>query len=134
MSWAITRLGTERITYAYAYKKLLQQNGWIPLGTDFPVEEVSPLYTFYAAVSRKDSRGLPPAGFQVENALSREEALRGITIWPAKAAFEEQEKGSIEPGKFADFVLLDADLLKDDLISIRNATIRATYLDGQKVH
>src|SRR5258708_33230730 len=95
MRWAVTRLGEKRLKTAYAYKQLLEQNGWLPLGTDFPVENISPMYTFYAAVERKDLKGIPSGGFQPENALSREEALRGITIWPAKANFEEKDKGSI---------------------------------------
>ncbi|HSC36803.1 MAG TPA: amidohydrolase, partial [Chitinophagaceae bacterium] len=85
MYWAQDRLGSKRIRTAYAYKALLNQNGWIPLGTDFPVEDISPVNTFYAAVVRKDAKGLPAAGFEPENALSREEALRGMTIWPAKS-------------------------------------------------
>ena len=134
MYWAKDRLGNERLKYAYAYKNLLQQNGWLPLGTDFPVEDVNPLFTFYSAVARKDDKGFPPEGFQMENALSREEALRGITIWPAKAAFEENEKGSIAPGKFADFILLDANLMKDDLMKIRNTKVIATYVNGKSVY
>ena len=134
MYWAKDRLGNERLKYAYAYKNLLQQNGWLPLGTDFPVEDVNPLFTFYSAVARKDDKDFPPEGFQMENALSREEALRGITIWPAKAAFEENEKGSIAHGKFADFILLDANLMKDDLMKIRNTKVIATYVNGKSVY
>ncbi|MFZ1313500.1 MAG: amidohydrolase, partial [Chitinophagaceae bacterium] len=109
MYWAGDRLGSERVKGAYAYKQLLQQNGWLPLGTDFPVEDISTFKTFYAAVVRKDAKGWPANGFQPENALTREEALRGMTIWAAKANFEEKEKGSLEEGKFADFVILDTD-------------------------
>ena len=98
MYWAEDRVGAKRIKGAYAFKKLLDQNGWIPLGTDFPVENINPLYTFYAAVARKDMKGWPEEGYQMENALNREEALKGMTIWAAKAAFEENIKGSIETG------------------------------------
>ena len=112
MYWAATRLGPERVKGAYAFNDLLKQNGWIPLGTDFPVEDISPFKTFYAAVVRKDAKGFPEGGFQPENALSRQDALRGMTIWAAKSNFEENEKGSIEKGKFADFIILDQDLLK----------------------
>src|SRR5205823_5500526 len=101
MYWAKDRLGAKRLKGAYAYKQLLDENGWIPLGTDFPVEDISPLKTFYAAVFRIDSEGYPAGGFQMENALSRMEALRGMTIWAAKANFEEDDKGSLEKGKFA---------------------------------
>jgi len=134
MKWAINRLGKERLKNAYAYKKLLDQNGWLPLGTDFPVESVNPFFTFYSSVSRKDENGLPQNGFQIENALTREETLRGMSIWPAKAAFEEKEKGSIEPGKFADFIILDVDLLKNEMTNIRNSKVKATYLNGILVY
>ncbi len=132
MYWATERLGKERIKYAYAYKKLLDQNHWMPLGTDFPVEYVNPMYTFYAAVSRKDAKGFPDKGFESENALSRDEALKGMTIWAAKAAFEEHEKGSIEPGKFADFTILSLDLMHAPLIEIRNTKALAVYVAGKK--
>ena len=110
MDWADERLG-ERIKNAYAYQQLLQQNGWVVNGTDFPIEDISPIYTFYAAVARKHLDGTPTEGFQMENALSREQALRSITIWVAKGCFLETQKGSIEVGKDADFVILDRDLM-----------------------
>jgi predicted amidohydrolase YtcJ len=107
MYWAKQRLGAAREEEAYAYLDLLKQNGWLPLGTDFPVETIYPINTFYAAVVRKDAQGFPASGYQANNALSREQALKGMTIWAAKAAFEEKEKGSLEKGKYADFVILD---------------------------
>ena len=110
MDWADERLG-ERIKNAYAYQRLLQQNGWVVNGTDFPIEDISPIYTFYAAVARKHLDGTPNEGFQMENALTREQALRSITIWVAKGCFLEGRKGSIEVGKNADFVILDRDLM-----------------------
>ncbi|HMU47932.1 MAG TPA: amidohydrolase [Chitinophagaceae bacterium] len=134
MYWAIDRLGLERAKGAYAYKKLLEQNQWLPLGTDFPVEDISPFKTFYAAVVRKDSKGWPAEGFQVFDALTREEALRGMTIWAAKANFEEAEKGSIEKGKFADFVILDRDLMKESDNNLLNIQVLKTFLDGKKVY
>src|SRR5690348_4868440 len=133
MYWAGERLGKERLKYAYANEELKNENGWIPLGTDFPVEDNSPIKTFYAAVFREDSKGWPAGGFQMENALSREEALRGMTIWAAKAGFEEGEKGSLEKGKFADFVLLDTDLMKADEKDILNAKVLMTFVNGEKV-
>jgi len=133
MYWAEERLGHERVKNAYAYQKLLQQNGWLPLGTDCPVEYLEPLYTFYAAVSRQDAKGFPEKGFQIENALSREQALRGMTIWAAKSNFEEREKGSLEKGKFADFVIMKEDLMKEDLLKIRNASVQQTWINGERV-
>lgn len=134
MYWAGKRLGTEREKTAYAYKTLKEQNGWLPLGTDFPVEDISPLKTFYAAVFRIDDAGFPKGGYQAENALTPEEALRGMTIWAARAAFEEHEKGSIETGKLADFVILDTDLMKADATKVKNAKVIATYVGGKKVY
>ena len=134
MYWAGDRLGSERIRGAYAYKQLLQQNGWLPLGTDFPVEDISPFKTFYAAVVRKDAKGWPPDGYQKENALTREEALKGMTIWAAKSNFEEHEKGSLEPGKFADFVILDKDLLKINENELLQINVLKTYLNGEQVY
>lgn len=134
MYWAGDRLGSERVKGAYAYKQLLQQNGWIPLGTDFPVEDISAFKTFYAAVVRKDAKGWPDNGYQVENALTREEALRGMTIWAARSNFEENEKGSLEKGKFADFVILENDLMKIDEKQLLQTIVRSTYIGGEKVY
>ncbi len=134
MYWAGDRLGKKRLKSAYAYKQLLEQNGWLPLGTDFPVENINPMYTFYAAVERKDLKGYPAGGFQPENALTREQALRGMTIWAAKANFEEKEKGSIEPGKYADFVILDKDIMKIDGADVPNVKVLKTYINGEKVY
>lgn len=134
MGWAEERLGKERMPFAYNYKRLFETNRYIALGTDFPVESPDPLFTFYAAVARKDKSGKPANGFQPGQALSREEALKGMTIWAAKAAFEEQEKGSLEAGKFADFVVLDVDLMSDDLEAIREGKVLATYVNGEAVY
>lgn len=134
MYWAGERLGKERLKGAYAYKQLLKQNGWIPLGTDFPVENINPLLTFYAATVREDAKGFPKGGFQMENALTPEEALRGMTIWAAKANFEENEKGSLEKGKLADFVILDQDILKSTPQNILRTKVLKTYLNGEKVY
>jgi predicted amidohydrolase YtcJ len=133
MYWAGERLGKERLKNAYAFKKLLQYAGLVALGTDFPVEEVNPMLTFHAAVARKDSKNYPKAGFQKENALSREETLRGMTIWAAYSNFEEKEKGSLEKGKWADFVLFDQDLMtiaEDKIITLKPSQV---YLKGTKV-
>jgi predicted amidohydrolase YtcJ len=134
MYWAGDRLGSERIKGAYAYKQLLNENKWIPLGTDFPVEDISPFKTFHSAVFRTDVKEFPTGGYQIENALSREEALRGMTIWAAKSNFEEQEKGSLEKGKFADFIILDKDIMTIDAKEILNTSVLATYINGEKVY
>ncbi len=132
MSWAPLRLGN-RIQLAYAYRSLLQQNGWIPLGTDFPVENINPLYTFFAAVARQDAKSNPEEGFMSENALSRKEALQGMTIWAAMANFEESQKGSIEVGKNADFVILDRDIMTCQIREARDAKVIRTVLNGETV-
>jgi predicted amidohydrolase YtcJ len=134
MYWAKDRIGEERLKGAYAYQDLMKQNGWIPLGTDFPVEDISPVKTFFAAVVRKDAKGWPTRGFQMENALSREDALRGMTIWAAKSNFEENEKGSIERGKFADFIVLDKDLLTISEKEILQTKVLMTFVNGEKVY
>jgi len=133
MYWAEDRLGATRIKYAYAYKELKEAAGMIALGTDFPVEDISPFKTFYAAVTRMDSKGFPEGGFQPENALSREDAIRGMTIWAAYANFEEKEKGSLEPGKLADFILVDKDLMKCDISDLLTVAAQATYIQGERV-
>lgn len=134
MYWAAERLGPVRVKEAYAYQQLLQQNGWIPLGTDFPVEDINPLKTFLAATARTDAKGFPKGGFQPENALSRADALRGMTIWAARAGFEEGEKGSLEKGKYADFVILDQDLLVIPYDKVLKTQVVATYSGGEAVY
>jgi len=133
MYWAKDRLGKERVKNAYAYKTLLQHAGSIPLGTDFPVEDISPFKTFYAAVARKDAKGYPEKGFQMKDALSREETLKGMTIWAAYSNFEEKEKGSLEKGKFADFIVLDTDLMKCKESDILNTKVLKTFINGELV-
>jgi predicted amidohydrolase YtcJ len=130
MYWAGDRLGQKRLTTAYAYKTLLAQNGWLANGSDFPVESINPVYGFYAAVARKDLGGNPPEGFMKEEALSREEALRAMTIWAAKACFEENKKGSLESGKLADFVVLDQDIMKVEEGEIPKTRVLGTWMDG----
>ncbi len=134
MYWAADRLGSERVKGAYAFKQLMQQNGWVPLGTDFPVEDISPFKTFLAAVFRVDSKGFPAGGFQPENALTRQEAIRGMTIWAAYSNFEEKEKGSLEKGKFADFIILDKDLMTIDAAEVLNNPVLSTWIGGNKVY
>ena len=134
MYWAEDRLGGERIKGAYAYKQLLDKYGKVALGTDFPVEQVSPFLTFYAAVARKDLNNYPEGGFQMENALSKEETLKGMTIWAAYSNFEEAEKGSIEPNKFADFCILDSDIMTIPAQEVPTIKVLETYVNGEKVN
>jgi len=134
MYWAEDRVGNERIKHAYAYQQLLLQNGLIALGTDFPIEGINPINTFYAAVARKDAKGFPEGGFQLENGLSRQEALKGMTIWAALSNFEENEKGSLEIGKFADFVITDKDIMKVKENELLSTKVQYTYINGEKVY
>ncbi|WP_421809926.1 amidohydrolase [Flagellimonas sp.] len=133
MYWAEDRLGPDRVKGAYAFKELLDKAGTVALGTDFPVEQVSPFLTFYAAVARKDVNNYPEGGFQMENALSREETLKGMTIWAAHSNFEEQEKGSIEPGKLADFVILSEDIMSVPIEQVPQLTADQVYVAGVQV-
>jgi len=134
MYWAENRLGKDRLEGAYANRALLEQSGRIALGTDFPVEQVNPIMTFYAAVARKDLEEFPEEGYLPENKLSKMEALRGMTLWGAYANFEENQKGSIEVGKVADFVILDRDIISISEKRIPKARIVATLIDGNIVY
>lgn len=133
MYWAETRLG-HRVTHGYSYNDLLNQNHIIALGTDFPVEDIDPLKTFYAAVFRTDTAGFPENGFNNGNALSRADALRGMTIWNALANFEEEQKGTLEVGKKANLTITNLDLMKirqPDYIKLK---VTYTYVDGEMVY
>ena len=134
MYWAEERVGKVRLGGAYAYQQLLQQNGWLPLGTDFPVEYISPLKTFLAAVARTDGNGYPKGGFQIGDALTKEQAIRGMTIWAAMAAFEEKEKGSLEQGKAADFIILDTDLMECTSEIILKTGVLSCFVNGEEVY
>ena len=125
MPWAEERLGSERVKYAYAYKTLLLQNGWLINGTDFPIEHISPLKTFYSSVARKHL---------TDNKLSREEALKSMTIWAAKGYFAEDRKGNIEIGKEADFVILSDDIMSIEEEKIPGVKVVNTFIDGEMVY
>ena len=133
MYWLYDRIGKKRANLAYAYKELFDRSGVIPFGTDFPVEDISPIMTFYSAVARKDINGYPSDGFQMENSISRADALYAMTIHGAYANFEEDEKGSIEVGKSADFIILDNDLLTSAENRIPYTNTVATFIDGELV-
>jgi len=133
MYWLNDRIGQNRANYAYAYKELLDKSKAIAFGTDFPVEDISPIMTFYSAVARKDINGYPDEGFQMENSINRINALTAMTRWGAYANFEEDEKGTIEVGKDADFIILDNDLLTSDENRIPLTNIVATFINGELV-
>jgi len=130
MYWAVDRVGEVRVKEAYAYKTLLNKSGKVALGTDFPIEQVNPFLTFHSAVARKDLNNYPESGFQKEDGLSREETLKGMTVWAAYANFEEQEKGSIEVGKFADFIILDQDIMHIPEQKIPLTKVLHTFING----
>lgn len=134
MYWAGDRLGADRLKTAYAYKDLMKQNNMLIGGSDFPVESINPILGFYAAVARKDLKMYPEKGFQKENAIGRNEALKAMTIWAAYGAFEEGVKGSLEANKFADFVILDKDILSIPEPEIPTAKVMMTVVGGNIVY
>ena len=134
MPWAEDRLGSNRINWSYSYQSLEKLNGIIPLGTDFPIEHISPIYTFYAATTRKDHSGLPEAGWRSDEKLSPEQTLKGMTIDAAYAAFNENSTGSIEVGKIADFIILDRDIISSPLEESLKAFCIEAYIDGKRVY
>ena len=133
MYWLYDRVGKKRANLAYAYKELLTRSKVIAFGTDFPVEDTSPIMTFYSAVARKDLNGYPSEGFQMENSINRADALYAMTVFGAYANFEENEKGSIEVGKSADFIILDNDLIISEEDKIPSTNTVATFIDGELV-
>lgn len=134
MYWAEDRVGPTRIKNAYAYRQLLEKAGLLALGSDFPVEHINPLYGFHAAVARVDRNNYPEGGFQSENAIDREAALRGMTIWAAYSVFEEDTRGSIEKGKKADFIRLEKDIMTIPATEIRDVTVLQTVIAGETVY
>lgn len=133
MPWAENRVGAERIKGAYSYQTLLQQLGWLPNGTDFPVENIEPLFTFYSSVFRIDHEGNPKGGWQMEDGLTREQTLRSMTTWAAKTSFDENEKGMLTPGMWADFIILDTDLMTASPKEVLATKILSTWSAGEKV-
>lgn len=133
MYWAEERLGQERINWAYSYQDLLETTGMLCLGTDFPVEGISPLATFHAAVERTDTKGWPEGGFRPTQKISALEALRGMTINCAMAGFMEEETGTLEAGKYANITVLDGDLLALKKPAY-DLTVLATFVHGEKVY
>ena len=134
MYWAGNRLGTTRLLGAYAWRSLLDTGVPVPNGSDFPVELVNPLLSFHSAVSRQDAENWPAAGWYPEQRMTREEALKSITIWPAFAGFQEDVLGSLEPGKYADFVVLDRDVMRVPAELLVDTQVRSTWVGGRKVY
>lgn len=134
MYWAPDRLGPERIKHGYIWQDLLEENGWLINGSDFPIENINPLYGFYAGVTRKDHKGYPKKGFYPKQKLSRTQALKAMTIWAAKGQFEEHEKGSIEPGKLADFVVTSKDIMSVEESEIFKVQVEQTWVNGKQVY
>ena len=119
---------------AYAYNSLLTQAGMLALGTDFPVEFVNPMFTLSSAVYRRDRSGYPESGFYPDEAITREQALKGMTLWAAYANFSEDQRGSIQPGKDADFILLDQNPLTCPVEKLSEIKVLKTFIDGEKVY
>ncbi len=134
MRWAEARVGPQRIRGAYAWRSLLNTGVVIPNGTDFPVEEVNPLLTFHASVTRQDPTNWPAGGWYPEQKMTREEALQSMTIWPAYAGFQESILGSLTPGKYADFVVLDRDIMRVPDGEILGTRVLSTWIGGKRVY
>jgi predicted amidohydrolase YtcJ len=133
MYWAGKRLGPERLLGAYAWRSLLNTGVIIPNGSDFPVEFVNPLISFHAAVARQDANDYPVGGWFPDQRMTRDEALKSMTLWPAYAAFQEQELGSLTPGKRADFVMLDQDIMRVPAELVLSTKVLATFVGGARV-
>ena len=134
MRWAEQRLGPERVRGAYAWRRFLSLGVHLPNGSDFPVESPNPLWGIYAAITRQDHSGFPPSGWMPDQRMTREEALRSWTTEGAYAAFEEQDRGSLSPGKMADFVLLSRDIMKVEPKQILDTRVLATVVGGEVVY
>ncbi|ADB39245.1 amidohydrolase [Spirosoma linguale] len=133
MYWATERLGPVRVKGAYAFKDLMKQNNVIAFGSDFPVEAVNPLFGFHSAVARQDAKNFPKGGYQMENAVDRKSALLAMTRWAAYACFEDHLRGSIAPGKQADFVILDRDIMTAPAPELRTTKVKQTWIGGERV-
>jgi predicted amidohydrolase YtcJ len=134
MDWAQARLGPDRVLGAYAWRRLLDTGVIVANGTDAPVEAVSTLRTFHAAVTRQNESNQPPGGWYPDQRMTRDEALKSMTIWAAHANFQEQILGSITPGKYADFVVMDRDWLTVPPEEIMATRIQGTYLSGKRIY
>jgi hypothetical protein len=134
MGWAQSRLGPERIKGAYAWRSILDTGTIIANGTDSPVEPVNTLRTFHAAIARQNEQNEPPGGWYPDQRMTRDEALRSMTVWAARANFQEDVIGSITTGKYADFVVMDRDWMTVAPEEVMGTTVLATYFDGKRVY
>jgi predicted amidohydrolase YtcJ len=134
MYWAGNRLGETRLRGAYAWRSLLESGVIIPNGSDFPVEYVNPLISFKASVTRQDARNWPAGGWYPEQKMTRDEGLKSMTLWPAYAAFQENELGSLSAGKRADFVVLNQDLMRVPDAALSETKVLSTWVGGVKVY
>lgn len=132
--WVEDRLCSNRMDGAYAYKTLLNQNGWLALGTDFPVEYINPFYTFYSAVFRLNATKPDQKPFMEKESLTPEQALKGMTIWAARACMLDHRKGSIAIGKDADMVIMDTDLRTASSADVLKTKVIQTYSKGKLVY
>jgi len=134
MPWAEDRLGEDRIQGAYAWNSLKESGARLAYGSDFPVEDVDPIEGFHAAVTRQDASGMPEGGWLPQERTSRETTLHAFTLGAAYAAFQEQEIGSLEPGKKADFVILSQDIMQVPADDLLDTSVIATYVGGTLVY
>ncbi len=134
MEWVEARVGPERAKGAYAWRSILETGSIISGGSDFPVEFVNPLLGIYAAITRQDRNGTPPQGWYAEQKMTRKEALRAFTQWPAYAAFQEKEKGTLEIGKWADLTILSKDIMKIPPGEILTTDVEMTIVGGRVVY
>ncbi len=133
MPWAGDRLGPQRLGGAYAWQRMREAGVRMPFGSDFPVEAVDPRLGLHAAVTRQDADGNPPGGWLPEQRMTLEQALRGFTVEAAHAGFAEAEVGALQPGRRADFVVLDGDPRRLGSDRLRSLPIRSTWVDGATV-
>jgi predicted amidohydrolase YtcJ len=132
--FAPSRIGTDRLAGAYAWQTFIKSGVVVPGGSDAPVERGEPMIEFYAAVARKDQKGFSGEGWHPEEAVTREQALKMFTIWPAYAAFEEKLRGTIEVGKLADLTILSADIMKIPVADILKTRCVMTVINGEIVY
>jgi hypothetical protein len=134
MRWIQRRVGPDRVAGAYAWQRFIKMGIPVANGSDFPVEEPNPMLGLYSSITRQDLKGEPPAGWTPDQKMTREQALHSFTLGAAYAAFEEKQKGTLEAGKLADFVVLDRDIMTVPPLEIPKTRVRMTVLGGRIVH